>query len=371
MLCKYTKIAPWSKLDVSVLYISYMDSNILDNINSDYSKKSTLDTITNFCPLGEKPIDKNQYKKRRRAKAITAAMSAKLGAIESPLNAGYKRAYHCANYLIQNGNKVTSNYCNHRCCNVCNRIKSAKMLQGYAEPLLAIKNIHFVTCTAPNVTAEELSAEMTRMQHAWRRIYKNLKQRYKHLPIKGMYKLECTYNYKTKKFNPHFHFLISSYETAKEIQRQWLKQFPSARLAGQDIRPADDKSLFELFKYVTKSVVSNNYSAIAMDTIYQALQHRNTYYRVGIKKKVSEDLDDLQSQTIEFKDEAVDVWKWCYTGQDWYTSDGEAFINSPISSKTKKLINVVNNSDDKVKLKIIPQDIAFRNHRESNIKPEF
>lgn len=340
------------------------------NLDTERSGKCDLDTIRNFCPLDGKPLQKSHYAKRRRAKAITVATTSKLGALDSPLNSGYKRAYHCANYLMQNGDKITSNYCKHRCCNVCNRIKSAKMLHGYAKPLMDIEDIHFVTLTAPNVVGEGLSIEMDRMQSTWRRIYKNIKQRYKELPVQGMYKLECTYNYRSKTYNPHFHLIISSKATAEEIRRQWLVQFPMAKIQAQDIRKADEGSLLELFKYVTKSVVGGNYSATAMDTIYQALQNRNTFYRVGIKKVVSEEIDDLESQTIDFGGETIDVWKWCNGGKDWYNSVGEAFIDQPISEKTSRLIQIVNKSKLPRKVVVSSAEI-FKRHRLSGNKPVF
>lgn len=351
-------------------------------------KECPLIPITNFCSseqevlidrlgaratfhdksdpkINEIEVKKKAFKKRRRSKAITVAMSSKLAALDNDRKKGYFRAYHCAEVMYQEGKKITSGYCGHRCCVVCNRIKSARMMQGYAEPLLNLPDIHFLTLTSPNVEAGLLSDEINRMLSVWRKIYRNIKINYKGLDMRGMYKLECTYNYKSKTYNPHLHFIVSTGETAKEIKRQWLKNHKEniegneAKEWAQDLRKADKNSLHELFKYVTKSVVNKNYSATAMDVMYEAMSHRNTYYRMGVKKikAINDDIEDLSSQIIEFKSERIDLWKWCNDISDWYsTTTGELFIEKKLRKKTQRIVDVINNSSDEIQCKDVKSE---------------
>jgi len=308
------------------------------------AKNVSLDNIRNFCTFFKSDSHKRYYKKRN-AKVITVAMSKKLCGLNNDRLNGYKRAHECANYLFQDGSKVTAYYCKHRCCNVCNRIKAAKMLNVYTKPLLEIKDMHFVTLTAPNVPGGLLRYEIVRMNNVWRQqIYRSIKRYHKHLNLRGMRKLEITYNYKKRDFNPHFHFLVDGQELSELIRKLWLKYNPKASIDGQDIRKANSKSLYELFKYVTKSVVDKNYSAVAMDTIYAALKDKNTYYPFGLNKYVSEEIEELQSQVIDFKNERVDVWKWCNDLSDWYTTENEPFINRPMENKTKGIIKIIDDS---------------------------
>jgi len=307
------------------------------------SNEMPLDTIRNFCGISqEKALTPSHraFSKRRNAKRITKAKTAKLMALQSSENGGYRRAYNCAEYLYQEGDKITSNYCKHRSCNVCNRIKSAQMLSGYAKPLLELADKHqmyLVTLTAPNVVADELSNEIDRMQQQWKRLRDRI--RYMKLPMFGMRKIECTYNRRT--FNPHYHVLITSEATAKEMIRYWLEINPTSSAKAQDYRKADKNALYELFKYISKSVVGGEYSATDMDTIFRAMHGRNSYYRIGIKKYASEEMETLISRTIDFKGSRVDVWKWANGDNDWLTADGEKFVDLEMSNKAKNIVKII------------------------------
>lgn len=304
--------------------------------------------ITNLCIPGTKSRSEKAFQKRRKAKAITRAMAGKLMALDSEMKPGYVRALICNEYLFHEGNKVTANYCNHRMCNVCNRIKAAKAIKGYMPELLTLDDPHFVTLTKRNVIADELSNEITVMGDGWRKIYLNLKKNYKHLDLRGLRKLESTHNYKAFTFNPHFHIVVNDKELAETILRLWLQMFPeSTDRSGQDIqkvrRVEDGSVLLELFKYVVKPVAGKNYSPKAMDTIYSAMKHRKTYFPFGIKK-VSVEVEDLRSEKIDFKGEMVEVWKWVQGKENWYSPSGEPFLPGAIPKKTQGIIDVVNSS---------------------------
>ena len=95
-----------------------------------------LDTIAQPVHIGEKPVfrgnldtlkqkAKNHFFSKRLAQSLTKLP-------ESPLNKAYRRTlFDCGALLVQEGQKLTSRYCNGRWCNTCNRIRTAKLTEGY------------------------------------------------------------------------------------------------------------------------------------------------------------------------------------------------------------------------------------------------
>jgi len=292
--------------------------------------KPPLDTLAIVSPKSSD--GQKSYENKQLAKAITLGQLFPLIDLDSPLNKSYWQTYHCNNVILQEGEKMTTTYCNGRWCTVCNRIRMAKMINGYSLPLFKLNNIHFVTLTAPNVEAQELKSEVDRMLGTWRKIYKHIKKYHKHIPLRGMRKLECTYNVGTG-FNPHFHLIIEGKEMADIIMGQWMKHNPTAKSGGQDIRKADENSLLELFKYAVKGVHKGKFYPVAVDNIYQALYYRKTYYPIGIKKTIEENIDGIQSQSITFKGARDEVWKWDNDVKDWVSSEGELLTGCIIDGK--------------------------------------
>ena len=69
--------------------------------------------------------------KRAKAKFLTNGLSFPLIDLNSPLKKSYWLTWHCTSVLLQEGQKITSRYCNNRWCIVCNRIRTAKLINGY------------------------------------------------------------------------------------------------------------------------------------------------------------------------------------------------------------------------------------------------
>src|ERR1035437_2148495 len=74
-------------------------------------------------------------KKRARSKFVANALSLALVDTKSELNQSYWNTWHCNETLTQHGNKITARYCNNRWCNTCNRIRTAKLMNGYLPAL--------------------------------------------------------------------------------------------------------------------------------------------------------------------------------------------------------------------------------------------
>ena len=237
------------------------------------SEKSSLDTIGIKRPLDQNKV-KNSYEKKRAAKALTKATMYRMFGLQSELNDDYRQAHLCNEYLFQNGQKITSNYCDKKCCTVCNRIRSAQRLAKYGDRILKLDNLYLVTLTNKNVWRNQLINEVDRMYLALKRIKKNMPQTYGR-KINGYRTFECTYSLRTG-FNPHFHFIVSGISTAKFLVKLWTEQFKdTADIKAQNIKEVTPtkKSLLEVFKYVAKPVTRGYYSCTAFDEITVSYTH--------------------------------------------------------------------------------------------------
>lgn len=275
----------------------------------------SLDTIAQ--PVHAKGIPylqhkaKNQYFSKELARNLTT--------LNSPLNKAYRRTlFDCGGMLIQEGQKLTSRYCNGRWCNTCNRIRTAKLIEGYRRSLEAFREPYFVTLTIPNVNAESLANSIQTMLTTIRLM---IRTRRRVTPINGIRKLECTYNAEADNYHPHFHFIVDGEDNARWMQEEWLKRNPTAEKYAQDFRQANEGSLMETFKYTTK-IVSKTKKGVsiyvrALDTIFQAMYKVRTFQSFGNVRMVNEDIDDVQAETYKIPYYESVVWQW--EGSDWYS----------------------------------------------------
>jgi hypothetical protein len=219
----------------------------------------------------------------------------------------------------------------------------AKMINAYSIPLLKLDDLHFVTLTTPNVPASKLSNEIDGMYKSWRGINQNIRKTYKER-IKGMRKLECTYNPKADTYNPHFHILINGSRAAALLIDLWLQKYPSASRKAQHMTKAKEGSLIELFKYTVKGVHKGKYYPEALDNIYQSLENRRTYQPFGIVKVTTEDIDGIKSQEVTFKGYQDANWTWRKEVKDWVSDDGELLTEYIIEGKLSDWIEDLTSS---------------------------
>ena len=302
-----------------------------------------LDTLAQLT-TGEAQ-QRKKYINRQKAKAITLAQLFPLINLDSRLKKSYWRTYHCNRLILQEGYNMTTKYCNGRWCTVCNRIRMAKMINAYSLPLLSLKNLYFVTLTLPNVKAEDLSKEIDRMYQSFRAINQNIRKTYK-INLKGMRKLECTYNPHTDTYNPHFHLMLDGERAAELFISLWLQRHPEATRKAQDMRKAKEGSLIELFKYTVKGVHKGKYHPEALDQIYQAFENRRTYQPFGIAKVVDEDISGIKSEAVTFKGNENNNWSWSKNAKDWVNQDGELFTEYVIEGKLTDWIEQLTESVD-------------------------
>ena len=302
-------------------------------------EKQAVETIIKVEEKKAVSDDKNEPTalfKRAKSKYFTQQITIRLANLNSPLKKQYWNAYHCSSVLLQmdnekGENKVTARYCGTRFCNICNRIRTAKMMNGYGAQLNKLENLYFVTLTIKNVSAGYLKPATEQMTANFQKINGCLKHKYK--DVHGLRKLEVTYNPRTNEYHPHFHILIDGKEKAEYIKKRWLEMYPNVTdEKGQDIRRATRGSYNELFKYTTKIAVKTGKESIvdvkALDVIFQALQGKRILQPFGKVKKESENINDEDMKNMELKAQKqqipyYDYMKWVYHKNDWINHFGE------------------------------------------------
>lgn len=322
-----------------------------------------LDTLAQL-PRNE---DDRRLLRRARSKYFTQKITNELARIGSPLTKYYWNAYHCNDELVQAGLVIKGKYCNTRVCNNCNRIRTAKMINGYKLEIDNLQEKQFLTLSRPSVHADALPGEIEHYYKCWRKIMRRFQDagRVKKwsiyiTPIKlaGIRKLEVTFNNDRESaglgcYHPHFHLIVAGKENARLIQAAWLEFNPGADIRANKYVPVVDDSMLELFKYATK-VVDANTSGVGvvhievLDTIMRALYKRRIVQPFGaIKKEVSEDVDHLQAEIYTNIPEYESmVWQWYK--QDWVNEYGELLTGhepgevEKIVFKTRRSAEVVN-----------------------------
>jgi plasmid rolling circle replication initiator protein Rep len=296
-------------------------------------KKVDLPTLDKLAQLGHNIILK--YTKRAKSKYITMSFINSMCSLDSSLTKSYKNTQFCAGQLNYDKEKktLTGKYCGNRWCLVCNRIRTAKLMNKYYQFFSDIKTAHFLTLTIPNCLGDMLPIEIDNMLKTFGNItHKVAKTKFK---LPGLRKIECTYNNKTDTFHPHLHIITSNFEQARLFMTLWKVHFHNANWAAQDIRPADPGTLKELFKYFTKIVTRNKktdkntyiINCKALNTINQSMYMRRVFQTFGGLKAISEEVEELQSDYF-VTEKPGNIWEWIQTESDWISENGETLTNN-------------------------------------------
>lgn len=317
------------------------------------SGPSSVHTLAQLGPIQQQrgfqpmslPADEPQKKgipyltKKAKGKYFTQELARHLSQLDSPLNKGYRRSlFDCCSVLSQTGTKLTGKYCNSRWCNTCNRIRTARLINGYEKPLSELTDPYLTTLTVPNVTGRELRHTIEGMTRTYANIVKQARKGGN--GPRGVRKLECTYNVIDDTYHPHFHAIVDGQANASRIIDEWMKRHPSASMKGQDMRPADAASSKELFKYVSKIVTktAGDGTAIivpALDTIFQAMHGKRTFQPFGGIRMVSEDIEDVQAD--EYQIDPYDAVQWVWCNSDWVSEEGKGLTGYRPSEAMKRL----------------------------------
>jgi hypothetical protein len=245
-----------------------------------------------------KQLAQNQnLRNRSNSKNLSHTLAAALMQLPTAHNPkAYARTFFCASYIVAEENRFKSKYCRNRWCLVCNRIKTAYYIDLYTPHLNTWKDKYLVTLTAPTVKKENLKKEIQLYLDAFVRIKDKMRKQKQ--VLKGIRKLEITYNPVKKLYHPHFHIVLEDENHANNLRDNWLKEFPNANIKAQDVQKADANSLKEIFKYFTKITADNKNEATitlpALDAIFAAVKGRRVFQSFGFKTKTREDITEAQ-----------------------------------------------------------------------------
>lgn len=302
-------------------------------------------------PLYKAKKGQNDLNKRAKNSYFSKCLAQYLTYLDSPLNKAYRTTlFDCCSTLMQEGQKITSNmYCGYRWCNVCNRIRTGKLLNGYLNPLQEMTAPHFVTVTVPNVPGKELRHTLVGMVQSSANITRALKRL--KMAVNGIRKIECTYNVERDDFHPHLHFILDGEDVAKQFIEQWLKRYPSAARDAQNYKPVIDTNggggIKELFKYTTKIITKTkadgnfNIYIAPLDTIFRAMKGMRTFQNFGNVKRIDDEINDLLAD--DYSDiEPYDFVVWQWERNDWRNmANGKMLTNYRPS---KRMIELLTNN---------------------------
>jgi len=266
-------------------------------------------------------------RKRQIKKYINAKILIPLINLHNIREKHYKLAYTCFNGIYQDGYtlKNAGYYCNSRVCLICNNIRTAKYINKYYDTLQEYQDLHFITLTVPAVNGDVLRDTIGDMYRKFTLIRYKIKRKDK---LIGLRKLECNYNIEKNWYNPHYHLIVQGKHIAARIRDEWLRLYPNAVKSAQDIQEVEDeytefneKSLLELFKYMTKLWVSKNgkinfYPAYAIDTIIEAMWGKRIFVAYGLGKQVSENVNTEEYKMVIDK-YRNDIWEWSKDMVNW------------------------------------------------------
>lgn len=283
--------------------------------------------------------DYNQLPFRARQKAVTMAYVNAFLSLpqyqfdQFPLSNEYKTMY--ASYgmakdccqvtreaFIGDQKRYVSSFCKKRFCVVCNRIRQMVNFSLY-EPLFR-ESLYFVTLTRRNVPETALRAEIQALSDLFREINKNYFHRSGD-KLKGLRKIETTYNAFRDDYHPHLHFLLTSKDLSIRLVEQWLMHPKNQSLVSelaQDIREADENSVFELCKYTSKIQTGNKSKAYVhpLDVINRAMCGRRSIQPFGFL--VSKQDERITEEAIYGK-----AYEWVDDERNWVHFGFAKFID--------------------------------------------
>jgi len=307
---------------------------------------SVLDTLAQLrSPQNQRVTQKKDLIKKARAKFMTRGLVIALAGLKGDLTKSYWNTYHCNSILHQVGKKLSSLYCNNRWCAVCNRVRTAKLINGYLPQIKQMKEKYFVTLTIPNVPESQLSFFINDMTKVFAYITDHCFRRIEKQKFVGLRKLECTYNEERNDYHPHFHVLCFSEYQAQTLVDYWLQFYSDAVSIAQDIRPANDDSVMELFKYFTKTAVKDkktnkiSVNAKMLDVIFRAMVGRRVFQNYGGFKKVSEDIDDIYAVEVTDLVYKNDLWIW--DDCDWINNSNEKLTEYDPNESFRELVKSI------------------------------
>jgi len=242
----------------------------------------------------------------------------------------YRRAMNCGNVVEQRDGKLTAWYCKTRPCLVCNGIRTAMLIDGYAQIVETWTDPALVTLTVPNVHLDDLRETVRDMAYQFKLTVKQLRRA--GMDVRAVRVTEVT-GKSVDSVHPHFHLLVSNMDVGRAIVQAWGHRYPKTVRAAQDVRTADTGSLKELFKYLTK-LSDPQLDPKLLDGILSSMWGlhlvRPYGFRLSSDPMDDEAFDQLVPVNVEFKRIGENVlWIWHDEIGNWidYTT-GDTLVDA-------------------------------------------
>lgn len=245
----------------------------------------------------------------------------------SALRKSYQNTMYCASVLVPKERGLSSKYCKNRWCPICQSIRIAKLINGYASQLNEMHDPYFVTLTAPTVPKELLKERIKEFGDVWSLIRN---QRYwKLAKPDGIRKAECTLR-PDGHYHYHYHVIIDGKEHAAWLIQQWLKRHKGSTRGAQDMRPVRKGEYLEIFKYFTKLISTDKTAGKErrfidferLNVVFEALKGSVVYKPFGKIKPIKEDVEDSELISELSSEDYMQVWRWM-TNVGYVSREGE------------------------------------------------
>ena len=246
---------------------------------------------------------------------------------QSSIRKSYRNTMYCASVLMPTEKGLSARYCKNRWCPVCQSIRIATLINGYASQLNEMASPYFVTLTGPTVPAEKLKDRIKEFGNTWRSMTNQSYWR-GHKP-NGIRKAECTLR-PDGQYHYHYHVIIDGREHAEWLIAQWLMRIKGSSIKAQDMRPVRTGEYLEIFKYFTK-LISTDKSAgkerryidfERLNVVFSTLKGTRVYQPFGAIKAIREEIDDDELIAGESSEEYMQLWRWM-TDVGYVNEDGE------------------------------------------------
>ena len=291
-------------------------------------------------------MPKDKLLSKARSKYLSKNFALKLHEANktSIIAKSYRNTFYCCNEMYDQEGMLKSKYCKNRWCAVCNRIRTAQIMNRYITQLAPFEEPMFVTLTLPTVHQNHLSQRIKLMGKEWSRIIDVTRRKpFERLGIKrpiGIRKSECTAR-PGNRCHFHYHLIVDGADTGSWIHDQWLDRFPAANRKAQDVRPADERSLKELFKYFSKVTYKGKLGALrTLDAIFRGMRGKRVYQPFGGLKMAPEEITDDLIKKLE-KPKHIDgmIFRWNDEMTDWISEYGELLTNYRPSERLKRFFD--------------------------------
>ena len=279
---------------------------------------------------------------------------------EQELEKSYWNTYYCQQNIVTADGRLYGKYCKNRFCTLCCSIRKAEMINKYYPVMKEWEEPYFLTLTVKSCNAFNLPTYIKKFTQGIQKITEKHRKRYQRgqgRKLAGVRSLECNFNPKIKKYNPHFHIITKDKYTAEVLLAEWLQLWTPkyTNRRAQDIRKVTDleNGLIEIIKYGSKIFTEpdlknrqkeTNTAQIyikALDTILIAMKGKRIFDRFGFNLPKQTKKQKFSAKLLSSYQE----WEYNPKTSDWENvANGECLSGYKVPSHLYAMLH--NNIDD-------------------------